>query len=99
MYGIFSDEIANRADGESYYKSLNGYAKSKGYTFTVGNPGTDTLSSYIGTVDSIIIYETDGLPLLSYLNGWHTGYDKKNFALIHYKIGRLDVTFVTRTAA
>ena len=97
--GIFFDEMANWAGGESYYKSLNGYAKSKGYTFTVGNPGTDTLPSYIGTVDSIIIYETDGLPLLSYLKGWHTGYDKKNFAIIPYKVGSPDAAYVTSAAA
>ena len=41
-------------------------------TFTVGNPGADTRSTYIGTVDNIIIYERQGLPLGDSLIGWQS---------------------------
>ncbi len=97
--GIFFDEMANWAGKEDYYKDMNAYAKSKGYTFTVGNPGADTISSYVGTVDNIIIYERDGVPALSYLTGWHTNHAKNNFSIIPYKVGSLDNTFVASSSA
>ena len=68
--GIFFDEMANWSGPESYYSDLTSYAKSLGYTMTVGNPGTDTLPSYIGTVDNLMIYENPGfLPYLLYKGG------------------------------
>lgn len=97
--GIFFDEMANWEGKESYYKGLTSYAKSKGYSFTVGNPGADTISSYVGTVDNIVIYEREGKPSLSYLKGWHLNYDKKNFSMLPYKVGSLDKTYVTSSAA
>jgi spherulation-specific family 4 protein len=97
--GIFFDEMANWAGKESYYKSLTDYAKSKGYVLTVGNPGADTISSYVGTVDNIVIYENDGTPSLSYLKGWHLNYDKKNFSMLPYKVGSLDKTYITSSTA
>ena len=97
--GIFFDEMANWAGKETYYKSLNDYAKSRGYTFTVGNPGADTISSYVGTVDNIVIYENAGAPSLSYLKGWHLNYVKKNFSMLPYKVGTLDKTYVTSSSA
>ena len=74
--------MANWVGGEIYYKTLDDYANSRGFTFTVGNPGTDTISSYVGTVDNIIIYESAGTPSLSSLGGWHASYDKANFSII-----------------
>ena len=32
----------------AYYRDLSQYAKAKGLTFTVGNPGTDTAEAYVG---------------------------------------------------
>ncbi|MFI5407419.1 MAG: spherulation-specific family 4 protein, partial [Nitrososphaerales archaeon] len=40
--GIFFDEMSNSAGDENYYQNLSNYAKSVGFTFTVGNPGTET---------------------------------------------------------
>ena len=54
--GILFDEMANTAGFETYYSNLSAYAKSLGMTITAGNPGTDTLSSYVGTVDILCIY-------------------------------------------
>ena len=92
--GIFYDEMTNTPGDETYYRNLSNYAKSVGFSFTVGNPGTDTATSYVGTMDNIIIYETGGLPSLSILGGWHTGYDKSNFSLLAYGVGTLNEVFV-----
>ncbi len=93
--GIFFDEMANWSGPESYYSGLTSYAKSLGYTMTVGNPGTDTLPSYIGTVDNLMIYENPGLPALSALQGWHTSYDKRNFSMIAFGVGSVSQSFLT----
>ena len=74
--GIFFDEMANTSGLETYYSNLSNYVKSLGMTMTVGNPGTDTLSSYIGTVDVLDIYENPGMPSLTSLTGWHTRLSK-----------------------
>lgn len=95
LEGIFYDEMNNSPGDETYYRNLSNYAKSVGLSFTVGNPGTDTSSSYVGTMDNLIIYETGGLPSLSFLGGWHTGYDKSNFSLLAYGVGSLNTSFVT----
>src|SRR5713226_9641864 len=70
--GIFFDEMSNVSGNENYYSTLSSYVKSHGMTMTVGNPGTDTLSSYIGTVDNLVIYENPGLPTTPDLGSWHT---------------------------
>ncbi|MDA4118362.1 MAG: spherulation-specific family 4 protein [Thaumarchaeota archaeon] len=84
--GIFFDQMSNVAGNEGYYSYLSSYAKSIGLGLTVGNPGTDTLPSYIGTVDTMVTYENAGLPSLSYLAGWHSSYGKLNFASISYGV-------------
>jgi hypothetical protein len=45
--GVLFDEMAYTSGNENYYKTLSNYAKSKGLTFTAGNPGIDTLPSYL----------------------------------------------------
>src|SRR5579875_452948 len=67
--GIFFDEMANTAGYESYYSNLSSYAASHGMGFTIGNPGTDTIASYMGTESNLCIYEDVGLPSLSTLEG------------------------------
>jgi hypothetical protein len=88
--GIFFDEQMHRAGGEGYYQRLTDYAKSRGFDFTIGNPGADSIPSYIGTVDMILIYESSGLPSLTRLEGWHSSYPKSNFGIIPYNVGSLD---------
>ena len=93
--GIFFDEMANWSGPESYYSGLTSYAKSLGYTMTVGNPGTDTLPSYIGTVDNLMIYENPGLPPISALQSWHTSYDKSNFSMIAFGVNSISTSFLS----
>ena len=96
--GIFFDEMSNAGENESYYMSLSQYAKSLGVNFTVGNTGVDTLPSYVGTVDNIVIHDNSWLPGANFLSGWHTWYDKSNFSLLSYGVEALDQTYV-RSAA
>jgi hypothetical protein len=84
--GVFFDEMSNVAGKEPYYSRLSAYSRSLGLDFTVGNPGSNTLPGFIGTVDTIVIYENQGLPSMSSLEGWHSGYAKGNFALIAYGV-------------
>src|SRR5437762_2098871 len=93
LAGIFFDEQSNRAADVAHYRELSQYAKTHGLSFTVGNPGTDTDPSYIGTFDAMLIYETDGLPSASDMGGWHASYAPSNFGVIPYAVN-MDATFV-----
>ncbi len=97
--GIFFDGMSSSAGDEAYYTELTSYARSQGYPLTVGDPGTDTLPSYVGTVDTILVYQGAGVPALSTLGGWHTQYAKSNFGIIPYGVPALDTAFVTGARA
>ncbi len=92
--GIFFDEMANSPGYESYYSSLGSYAKSHVGNFTVGNPGTDSAQSYVGTLDVLLIYESGGVPSLSAVTGWHASFPRANFGVIPYKVGSVDSAFI-----
>src|SRR5438552_8602141 len=98
--GIFFDGMAYVTGSEKYYSTLNSYAKSLGMTYTMGDPGTTTLKSYIGTLDSIIIYESAGTPSLSYLASatFYPSYSKSNFGFLAYSVPSLDTSFETSTS-
>ena len=91
--GILFDEMSRLTGYEGYYSSLNSYAKSLGYTFTIGNPGGPIPTSYIGTLDNIVIYENLGLPSQSYLSS--LGYQKNDFTSVSYGVPTLDQNFVS----
>jgi hypothetical protein len=99
--GILFDEMSNHPGKESYYKSLSNYAKSKGAILTIGNPGTSTTESYIGTVDTITIYEGKGLPSIDLLNDrtFAGKYDKRNFNYVAYGVLSLDMAATKSTAS
>ncbi|MFI5419777.1 MAG: spherulation-specific family 4 protein [Nitrososphaerales archaeon] len=90
--GIFFDEMASVSGYESYYSGLSSYAKSLGMTLTVGNPGTGVPSSYIGTVDNMVIYENSGLPTSAYLG--NLGYQKNDFSVISYDNSYVNASFL-----
>jgi hypothetical protein len=87
--GVFLDEMAYWSGQETYYSNLTSYAWSIGLTLVLGNPGTDTVSSYVGSVDTIVIYENSGFPNPSSLGGWHAGYAKTNWAVLAYNVDSL----------
>src|SRR5207245_861275 len=86
--GILFDEMYNNDCSQTgYYSTLSSFARTNdtNFTLTVGNPGTDTLPCYIGTVSNLQISEGVGLPSNSTLQGaskWHTQYDKQNFSFV-----------------
>lgn len=99
--GIFFDEMTNDAVQThiDYYKRVGDYAKSKnGYYVTVGNPGADTIASYVYTMDTVVIYENSGVASLAALQGasnWHSSWDRSNFAVLAYNVPASNQTFLT----
>src|SRR3569623_6928 len=85
--GIFFDEMDNRAGNEAFYTRQTTYAHGQGFTYPVGNPGADTLASYVGTVDTILIYEKDGLGTQP---TWNQAYSASNFGVIPYDVASFD---------
>jgi hypothetical protein len=98
LNGIFFDEMSNVAGNENYYRTLSRFAYSLGFTYTVGNPGTATLPSYIGTVNTLIIYENSVLPSIDTLDAstFHPAYQTKNFGIVVFNQPTLDTNFVNQ---
>jgi hypothetical protein len=92
--GIFFDGMSYVSGNEDYYKHLSNYAKSLGLSPVIGNPGTDTIPSYVGTVDNLVIYDNSGLPPIESLGGWHANYTKSNFSVISYDVDGINSTYV-----
>ena len=70
LQGIFFDEQSNSTSDVAHYQTLSQYAKSMGLSYTVGNPGTDVPAAYIGALDTMLIYESNGVPSVSSLASW-----------------------------
>ena len=99
LQGIFFDEMAAATGSESYYLGLSSYAKSSGFTFTVGNPGTQPAASYVGTMDTLVIYENSGLPTIASLQSWSAGFpgvSKSDWCVIAYGLSTLDTTWLAQ---
>jgi hypothetical protein len=92
--GIFFDGMSNVHGNETYYGNLTKYVKSHDMSMTIGNPGIDTLPSYIGTVDNIVVYDNPGLPSISSLDGWHANFAKSNFSFVSFDVPVLDERFI-----
>ncbi len=95
--GIFFDDMANGSGCESYYTDLTNYVHSHGMPLTVGNPGTRTLSSYVGSVDNLVIYEKTGLPTLSTLlsNTFNGENPASNFSIMALGVRLPSVSYIT----
>jgi hypothetical protein len=91
---IFLDEMSKTPGDEGYYSKITSFCKQLGYEKVIGNPGTDIPPSFISAVDSIIIYENYGYPLLEFLDGWHSRYPKNNFGFIAHYVQSLDASFL-----
>ena len=92
--GIFFDEMANVEGYESYYSALSNYAKSLGYTITVGNAGTGIAGSYVGIMNFLIVYEDHGLPPILQLSWLTSGYSRSNFALVAYGVTNINASYI-----
>lgn len=94
LSGVYLDQMSNVPGHESYYSTLTQYADSIGMSLVIGNPGADVPSSYIGTVNAMIIYESPGLPSLSFLGGWHTSYPKSDFGIVAYGVSSISPSYI-----
>ena len=93
LQGIFFDEQSNSTSDVAHYQTLSQYAKSLGLNHTVGNPGTDVPAAYIGALDTMLIYESNGVPSISSLAQW-SSYAPSNFGVIPYAVSAMNTTFV-----
>jgi hypothetical protein len=91
--GIFFDEQTNWAGKESYYTQAGDYAESKGLDFTVGNPGANSIPSYLSTVDVVLIYESPSLPDLDNYDQWDS-YDNSQLGMIPYGVKSLPTSWI-----
>ena len=81
---LFIDQMSNSGGGESYYSALASYARSRGFEFVIGNPGAPSRPSYIGTVDTMVVSESTGVP--TSFPSWQASYSANNFASLSYAI-------------
>jgi hypothetical protein len=96
--GIFFDEQSSGPDGVAHYRALSRYAKARGLPYTVGNPGAAPAEGYVGALDTLIVYESPGLPPPGALPGWHVRYAPGNFGVIPYATP-LDTAYVRAVRA
>jgi hypothetical protein len=94
LKGVILSQQADDVASLSYYKDLSSYAKGKGLSLVVGDPGTDPAKSYVGVMDTMVIYQNKGLPPISKLGGWHTQHPKQSFGILAHNQATLDKSFV-----
>lgn len=92
--GIFFDEQTNWSGGESYYIQAGDYAESKDLDFTVGNPGANSIPSYLSTVDVVLIYESPGLPNLNNYDDTWESYDNDQLGMIPFSVDSLPADWI-----
>ncbi|MDE2026330.1 MAG: spherulation-specific family 4 protein [Patescibacteria group bacterium] len=96
--GILFDEMANTPGKEPYYAGLTTYAKQKGMQITLGNPGADTTTSYVDTVDNLVLYDNPDLPPESLFSGWHLNFDKSKFSFVSYGVKKINKELLRKIA-
>jgi len=100
--GIFLDAMAYHTGYESYYQSIETYAKgTDGMSIVIGNPGTETVASYVGNggVDNIGFYEDFGTPTIAYLSSpFHTSYPKTEWSFLAHGVASLNDSFVAQAS-
>ena len=100
LHGIIFDQMENQAgSAETYYTDLTQYTKSRGFVMTGGNPGAATASSYVGTTDTLTIYEDSSIPSSQTLASrtFNGQYDKKNFNYVSYAVSSLNEAAIRAT--
>ncbi|HZW85092.1 MAG TPA: spherulation-specific family 4 protein, partial [Nitrososphaerales archaeon] len=78
--GIMFDDMSNLATDAPYYATLGSYVHSDGMTVSMGNPGTSVPTVFIGGLDILCVYESTGLPALSFIT--YPGFSPSNFAVV-----------------
>jgi hypothetical protein len=95
--GFFLDQMRNEAGSEDYYTEITSYAVQLNRGFTMGNPGTASIASYIETVNNSVIYETQPLPTPQTLN---LGYAIDRCSLIAYNVpaAQINQSYISEVA-
>jgi hypothetical protein len=91
LRGIFFDEQSDKAGDVGFYGDVSSYAKGKGASLTVGNPGTSVPDAYLTALDVMLIYESKGLPQLGSLSA--DAANRAHYGIIPYGAA-LDTSFV-----
>ena len=94
--GINFDEMSNVVGNEGYYATLTAHTKNTGLTHAVGNAGTSVPESYVGTVDTILVYESAGLPSISTLTSrtFNGKYDMNKFGAIPHSVSKYNTSWI-----
>ena len=94
--GINFDQMSNVAGNEDYYSNLTAYTKNVGMMHAVGNPGTSVPESYVGTVDTILVYESAGLTSISTLASrtFNGKYDMNKFGAIPHSVSKYNTSWI-----
>jgi spherulation-specific family 4 protein len=98
--GVLLDEMASITGSESYYTEITDYAKTTiGLSEVWGNPGNPTITSYLATVDTVIVFEGSTQPSLSILESatFYPNYPKTKFALNIFGQTVLDEAYIRDT--
>jgi hypothetical protein len=86
-----SDNPTNCTSRSEYYARLNSYAKSQGFTLTVGNPGTTPNDKYFSTMDTIVMYEQIGYPTNDKYSALPTTEPKSKWTILPHTVQTVDV--------
>ena len=92
--GTMLDQMNNTDGMQGYYSTITQFDRSLGMIMTIGNPGTEVPPSYVGAVSANVIYESPGVPSLSFIAGWHASYPKSNWIITAYGVPTLDTAWV-----
>jgi len=92
--GTMLDQLNNTVGEQGYYSTLTSFDRSLGMAMTVGNPGAEVPASFVGSVDNFVIYESPGVPSLTFIAGWHASYPKSDWIITAYGVDNLNATWV-----
>lgn len=101
LNGIFFGGMSNQTTKQSYYQSLQTYAKTtKAFTATMGDAGTIVPTAFLngGTFDTVITYEGAGVPNPTLYAQYDT-YANNNIGLLPYGIATLNAEWLGQVNA
>lgn len=86
--GFFIDEMSNLQSSVAYYQELHDYIKSLSPSYTIiGNPGANTLETYMPTADILVTFEGSGTTYQSYTPAaWMANYSADHFSHLVYGV-------------
>src|SRR5690606_11533606 len=100
--GLMLDEVSSSESKLEFYSELEKYARSIGYTYIRGNPGTRPAEGYLQIFDNVSIYEGREAPSISDLaistyhnnNNNSSSYPRTLFSFTARDIADLDLEYL-----